>query len=139
MSVDCTPQEQLRINEDNSAQCRAVRKRKKLGEKVKIFKVIGGYKSLVECLEARGMSETDWSPKFDKEKFRETGFHFLYTAKVRDCFRMPLAKFQYVNHIIGAKALTTKVGLTHMMKNLIWKHDRDINMSFPVSYDISSL
>jgi hypothetical protein len=52
---------------------------------------------------------------------------------------MPLADFQYVNHILGTKALTTKVGLTHMMKNLIWLHDRDINQTFPVSYDLTDL
>jgi hypothetical protein len=52
---------------------------------------------------------------------------------------MKLASFQYVNHILGAKALTTKVGLTHMMKNLIWQHDRDINETFPQSYDLTDL
>jgi hypothetical protein len=83
------------------------------------------------------MVEHDWQPKFKKEKFTQIGWHFLYTAKSRDAFRVPLAKFQYVNHILGAKALCTKVGLTHMIKNLIWQHDRDIHRSFPASYDIS--
>jgi hypothetical protein len=33
--------------------------------------------------------------------------------------------------------LTTKVGLTHSMKNLIWNHDMDINEVFPQSYDLT--
>lgn len=44
-----------------------------------------------------------------------------------------------MNHILGAKALSTKVGLTHMMKNLIWLHDRDINQTFPCSFDLTDL
>jgi len=82
---------------------------------------------LKDHLNSIGMVEYDWQPKYEKEKFIQTGWHFLYTTKARDAFRMPLAEFQYVNHILGSKALTTKIGLTHMMKNLIWQHDRDIN------------
>lgn len=63
----------------------------------------------------------------------------MYTTKCRDVFRSPLADFQYVNHILGAKALTTKVGLTHMMKNLIWLYTNDINQTLPCSYDITDL
>lgn len=53
---------------------------------------------------------------------------------------MPVAEWQYVNHILGAKALTTKVGLTHMMKNLVWQQDSiDVSNLFPQSFDLSNL
>lgn len=42
-----------------------------------------------------------------------------------------------MNHIAGSKALTTKVGLTHTMNNLIWQYDRDISKTFPCSFDLS--
>jgi hypothetical protein len=90
-------------------------------------------------LNAKGLVEHIWEPKFEKENFKLQAWHFLYTTKSRDAFRMPLADWQYVNHILGAKALTTKVGLTHMMKNLIWQHNIDIGNTFPQSYDLSNL
>jgi hypothetical protein len=83
--------------------------------------------------------ENDWKPKFEGHKFNNTCWHFLYTTKSRDAFNVPLLEWQYVNHIGGAKALTTKVGLTHSMNNLIWQHDRDISLTFPCSYDLSDL
>ena len=92
-----------------------------------------------DVLTARGMVEHDWQPKFEKESFKLQTFHFIYTTKSRDAFRMPLASWQFVNHILGAKALTTKIGLTHMMKNLIWHHNIDIGNTFPQSYDLSNL
>ena len=42
-----------------------------------------------------------------------------------------------MNHFEGTKTLTTKVGLTHSMKNLVWQHDIDINEVFPQSYDLT--
>ena len=71
--------------------------------------------------------------------YRIHAFHFLYTTKSRDAFRFQTASFQQVNHFEGTKALTTKVGLTHNMKNLVWQHDVDINEVFPQSYDLTDL
>lgn len=90
-------------------------------------------------MDQRGWIEQDWQPKYEKENFKSQCFEFLYTTKSRDAFRMPLAPWQYVNHILGAKALTTKVGLTHMMKNLVWQHELDISNTFPQSFDLSDL
>ena len=52
-----------------------------------------------------------------------------------------MAQSQHINHFEGTKALTTKVGLTHNMKNLIWRHHNalDIDAFFPQSYDLSDL
>jgi len=82
---------------------------------------------LRDYLNERGLIENDWRPKFEGHKFNNTAWHFLYATKSRDAFNVPLLDWQYVNHIGGAKAITTKVGLTHSMKNLIWKYYRDIN------------
>ena len=111
----------------------------KLSSEQQIFKVLGLYHCLRDYLNERGMVEHEWQPKFDTDKFQITAWHFLYTTKSRDAFRIPLADWQFVNHILGSKALTTKVGLTHMMKNLIWQHDRDISETFPQSFDLSDL
>lgn len=68
----------------------------------------------------------------DNEKFTSLAFHFMYATKSKDCFRLNnLAINQHINHFEGTKSLTTKSGLTHNMKNLIWKHTIDIDTSFP--------
>lgn len=64
-------------------------------------------------------------------------FHLLYTTKSRDTSRWQTASFQQINHFEGTKSLTTKVGLTHNMKNLVWQHFMDINDVFPQSYDLT--
>ena len=38
---------------------------------------------------------------------------------------------------MGESAITSKVGLTHNMKNLIWRENIDIGRVFPQSFDIS--
>ena len=74
------------------------------------------------------------------EKFTSKGFHFMYATKTKDCFRVPeRASFQHLNHFEGTKALTTKVGLTHNMKDLVWHYNMDIDEFFPTSYDLSEL
>ena len=72
-----------------------------------------------------------------KNDYRVHAFHFLYTTKSRDAFKWQTGSFQQVNQFEGTKALTTKVGLTHNMKNLIWNYDMDINEVFPQSYDLT--
>ena len=69
--------------------------------------------------------------------YRTHAFHFAYTTKSRDVFKNATASFQLLNHFEGTKTLTTKVGLTHSMKNLVWQHDIDINEVFPQSYDLT--
>ena len=56
-------------------------------------------------------------------------FHFIYSTKSKDVFRIPnlSSRITHINHFEGTKALTTKVGLTHNMKNLIWNHNINID------------
>ena len=96
-----------------------------------IFKVIGAYHAVKEGMLERGWVENDWEPKGEKDKFKSQAWDFFYPVKARDAFRIPLAPEQFINHIQGFKALTTKVGLTHNMKNLVWEHSIDIGEIFP--------
>lgn len=77
-----------------------------------------------EELTRRGWVEHDWVEVEDSttDHFTSQAFDFLYAKKALDVFRISLAPHQLVNHIFGQSALTTKVGLTHNMKNLIWQH-----------------
>lgn len=113
-----------------------------LSEDTKIYAVLGKYKPLRDAMEKRGWVEHEWEKEEDSEGEMQPvislAFDFMYARKASDVFRMPLAPHQQVNHIFGQKALTTKVGLTHSMKNLIWQHDLDIGRVWPVSFDLSS-
>ena len=42
-----------------------------------------------------------------------------------------------VNHFFKNNLLTTKVGITHSLKNLIWWNNVDINIFFPKSFDLT--
>ena len=52
----------------------------------------------------------------------------MYAVKNKDCFRyLDRVPAQHLNHFEGTKTLTTKIGLTHSMKNLVWKKNLDID------------
>mmetsp|Transcript_5590 Transcript_5590/g.5107 ORF Transcript_5590/g.5107 Transcript_5590/m.5107 type:complete len:126 (+) Transcript_5590:436-813(+) len=42
-----------------------------------------------------------------------------------------------VNHFLKNNLITTKVGLTHSLKNLIWWNTVDIDSFFPKSFDLT--
>lgn len=96
-----------------------------------IFKVLGAYHAVKEEMFKLWWVENDWQPKSEKDKFKSQAWDFFYPVKARDAFRIPLAPEQFINHIQGFKSLTTKVGLTHNMKNLVWEHSIDIGKIFP--------
>jgi tubulin monoglycylase TTLL3/8 len=118
-------------------------KEHKLGKDTKLFVIIGHYDDLRQEMLRRGWVEHEshaTGVKTASDKFKSNAFHFLYSTKAKDIFRIPnLAGSQNINHFEGTKALTTKVGLTHNMKNLIWRHTIDIDAFFPQSYDLSDL
>lgn len=92
----------------------------------KIFIVLGQYNDIRQALLARGWVENpvdNFEDLKNANDYRVHAFHFLYTTKSRDAARWQTASFQQVNHFEGTKSLTTKVGLTHNMKNLIWQYD----------------
>ena len=99
--------------------------------------MIGAYHALRDDLLSRGWIEHDWEPKADNDYFMSVAWDFLYTIKSRDAFRVVFAPFQYVNHIQNARIITTKVGLTHSLKNLVWSEKVDIGEFFPQSFDLT--
>jgi len=112
----------------------------------KIFVILGHYDDMRQELLRRGgwveheFSDNKHNNHDSAAKFKSNAFHYLYTTKGKDCFRIPnMSEKQHVNHFEGTKALTTKVGLTHNIKNLVWKHSIDIDSFFPQSYDLSDL
>lgn len=109
----------------------------------KLFVILGHYDNFRQEMLRRGWVEHQHEctgAKTDANKFKSNAFQFMYTTKAKDVFRIPnLAPSQHINHFEGTKNLTTKVGLTHNMKNLVWKHSTDIDAYFPQSYDLSDL
>ena len=117
---------------ESAKQLAAYKKSRGLPPETKIFKVLGKYPVIREELNRRGMVEHDWEEIEDsKENFTSQAFDFFYALRARDVFRISLAPNQQVNHILGQTSLTTKVGLTHNMKNLVWRHNMDISRVFP--------
>ena len=114
-------------------QLKAYKKMHNLPDETKIYKVLGTYPVMRDAMNQRGWIEHDWVMVGDKNSdfFLSQAFDFLYALRAKDVYRLPLAPNQFANHIFGQNAITTKVGLTHNMKNLVWKHNMDIGRVFP--------
>lgn len=114
------------------------RRENNLDPSKKIFAVLGQYKDMRDAFSQKhGWIENPIENFENPNDYRCHAFHFLYTTKSKDAFKFQTASWQQVNHFEGTKTLTTKVGLTHSMKNLVWHHDMDINEVFPQSYDLT--
>ena len=96
------------------------RENPKVDPKKKIFIVLGLYQDMRDALIAKGWVENPVSNFDNDNDYRNHAFHFIYTTKSRDAFKFQTAPWQQLNHYEGTKTLTTKVGLTHSMKNLVW-------------------
>jgi len=55
----------------------------------------------------------------------------------KDIIHGDLSPHQLVNHYPTATSITTKVGLTHSLKNLIWFNSVDIDTFYPRCYDLA--
>lgn len=120
--------------EESRKEMAEYKKSRGIPPETKIFKILGKYHTLRDEFERRGWVEHDWEEIQDPmvtESFNSLAFDFLYTRQGKDVFRLPLAPHQQVNHILGQNSMTTKVGLTHNMKNLVWKQNMDIARVFP--------
>lgn len=105
------------------------KKKKGLEEDTKVFIVSGGYGYLKKSLRKRGWVENKdhSSPCFDLQ----------WTLKSKDINHNALNNEQLVNHFPKASAITTKVGLMHNLKNLIWFNNIDIETFYPRCYDLA--
>lgn len=105
----------------------AWKKKYRVDPETKVFIVKGGYKDVKKALKARG-----WVENKDKDS---PCFDFKWTLKTKDIDTNILKDDQIVNHFSTATAITTKVGLTHSLQNLIWFNNVDIDTFYPRCFD----
>jgi len=99
------------------------KKKHQVSKKTKVFIITGGYKTIREGLIKRGWVENKdpKSPCFDLK----------WTLRARDLDHPNLQSHQIVNHFCKSAAITTKVGLCHSLKNLIWFNNVDVDSFYP--------
>lgn len=105
------------------------KKKMRLDENQKVFICTGGYPDIKKSLKQRGWVENKDpnSPCFD----------FKWTLKTKDIDHNLINDNQIVNHFNKATSITTKVGLCHNLKNLIWYNNIDVDTFFPSCFDLA--
>jgi len=88
------------------------KKKNRVDDQTKVFICTGGYGDVKRALKKRG-----WVENKDKDS---VCFDLKWTLKTKDIDVNKLEDHQIVNHFAKATSITTKVGLTHSLKNLIW-------------------
>lgn len=104
------------------------KKKNRVDEDTKVFIVRGGYGDVKRALKKRG-----WVENKDKDSIC---FDLKWTLKTKDIDTNQLLPYQIVNHFIKATSITTKVGLTHSLKNLIWFNNIDVDTFYPRCFDM---
>ena len=104
------------------------KKKHRVADDTKVFICVGGYGDVKRALKQRGWVENKQidSPCFDLK----------WTLRTKDIDTNHLQSHQIVNHFAKATSITTKVGLTHSLKNLIWFNAVDIDTFYPRCYDM---
>eukprot|EP00826_Nyctotherus_ovalis_P036353 TRINITY_DN3214_c0_g1_i2.p1 TRINITY_DN3214_c0_g1~~TRINITY_DN3214_c0_g1_i2.p1 ORF type:complete len:671 (+),score=171.15 TRINITY_DN3214_c0_g1_i2:298-2310(+) len=97
----------------------------------KLFSVTGKYADIKEALESRGWLE---NAEPDSEFF-----DFKWTLRHRDLEYSKLQKTQMVNHFQRNGELSTKVGLLHNLKNLVWFDGTEVDALYPNAYDLADV
>lgn len=105
------------------------RKRHGVPLEQKVFCMTGWYPVIRAELEARG-----WF--YNPEK-NSPFFDLKWSLKSDDLKGCKLEKYQYVNHFFQNTAITTKVGLLHNLRNLVWHQSFDVDTLFPRAYDLN--
>ena len=105
------------------------KKKNRVEPETKVFIVKGGYGDVRRALKQRG-----WVENKDKDS---PCFDFKWTLMTKDIPHNDLQSHQLCNHFPTATSITTKVGLTHSLKNLIWFNCVDIDTFYPRCYDLA--
>ena len=104
------------------------KKKHRVEPDTKVFICKGGYKDIKRALKQRG-----WVENKDGDSLC---FDLKWMLKSKDIPTNDLTPNQIVNHFYKATSITTKVGLTHSLKNLIWFNAVDIDTFYPRCYDL---
>lgn len=104
------------------------KKKNRVDNDTKVFIVKGGYGDVKRALKKRG-----WVQNKDGES---PCFDLKYTLKTKDIDVNTIKDHQIVNHFAKATSITTKVGLTHSLKNLIWFNNIDVDTFYPRCFDM---
>jgi tubulin monoglycylase TTLL3/8 len=105
------------------------RKKHKLTPETKIFIVVGGYSTLKKALLERG-----W---FENPDRNSPVFDLKFAIKQSEVCNNEIQDFQIVNHFLKNNLITTKVGISKSLKNLVWWNEVDINSFFPKCFDLT--
>ena len=104
-------------------------KKYKLEPKTKIFIVVGGYSTLKKALKERG-----W---FENPDRNSPVFDLKFAIKQSEVCNSEIQDYQIVNHFLKNNLITTKVGLCHSLKNLVWWNNVEIDSFFPKCFDLT--
>ena len=88
---------------------------------------MGGYPDFKNALLQRG-----WVKNPDS---KSPCYELKFTLMGKDIDYGSLNETQIVNHFEKANALTTKVGISRSLRNLIWFNNVDIDAFYPRCYD----
>ena len=116
------------INKINITDLAVWKKRNKVAENQRVFHVSGGYGEL-----KRALKERKW---IENKEMDSICFDLMWTLKAKDIPHKDLLSHQLVNHFEKNTAITTKVGLCHNLKNLIWFENVDIDEFYPRCFDL---
>ena len=103
------------------------RKKHGITPDIKIFIIRGGYGTLRKALVERG-----WFENPDKES---PVFDFKFAIKSDN--PAELKDFQITNHFMKNNVITTKIGLCHSLKHLIWWNNVEVDTFFPKCFDLT--
>ena len=105
------------------------KKKNKIDEKSKIFIITGGYVDIRRALLKRGWIE-------NKEK-ESPCFDLKWALKIKEIDFNILQEHQIINHFDKNTLITTKVGLCHSLRNLIWFNNVEIDTFYPICFDLN--
>jgi len=106
------------------------KKKYRVDKRTKVFIVKGKkFPDVREALISRG-----WVENEDK---KSCCFDLKWTVKIVDVEATILQEYQQVNHFPKTPLITSKVGLTHSLRNLFWFRNVDINTFYPRCFDLT--
>jgi tubulin monoglycylase TTLL3/8 len=101
---------------------------KGIKEESKVFSITGEFPDVRDWHIKNG-----WIENKDPESIY---FDFKWGLRGKDINREMLQKYQVINHFQKNNEITTKVGICHNLKSLIWKEKVDVDTFYPLCYEM---